>query len=197
VIVGPLRGHSGVAQSNFIWTRVGPFMLLQIQDDICAHDIAPCPPCEQIVADLATGRASDFSRFLIALDERSRCNLFGYVVSDATLLKHAEAATQNASKITGIFVEDELRGVLEAYTGPNAVHAEVTVVVHQSWRRRGLGTALVRSAQKWALSQHLETLRLRFSSKNWPMRHLAQKARARLDMVADEMCADIDARRVW
>jgi GNAT superfamily N-acetyltransferase len=170
-------------------------MLLQVQNNIGVREIAHVPSSAPVMADLDEERASDFSQFLITLDDRSRCSLFGYVVSDATLLKHADAATHDASKVIGIFVDDELRGVLEAYTRPNARHAEVTLVVHQSWRRRGLGSALVRSAQKWALSQHLETLRLRFSPKNWPMRHLAQKADARLDMIVDEMCADIIVRR--
>jgi GNAT superfamily N-acetyltransferase len=170
-------------------------MLLQVQNNIAARESAHCRNCGQTVADLDTERASDFSGFLIALDERSRCSLFGYVVSNAMLLKHAETAIQGASKIIGVFVEDELRGVIEAYSRPKALHAEATLVVHQSWRRRGLGTALIQAAQEWALTRHLETLRLRFSPKNWPMRHLVQKADARLDMILDEMCADIVVSR--
>jgi GNAT superfamily N-acetyltransferase len=172
-------------------------MLLQAQNDTLARDMAHRSGGAHAIAKLDAEHASDFSQLLIALDDRSRCSLFGYVVSDATLVKHAEAATQDASKVFGIFVDDQLRGVLEAYTRPNARHAEVTLVVHQSWRRRGLGTALIRSAQKWAVSSNLETLRLRFSPKNWPMRHLAQKADARLDMMLDQMSADIIVKSVW
>src|SRR5205814_129620 len=128
----------GRAQRNFYLHESGDSMLLQVQNDIRVREIAHLPSSAPVMADLDEERASDFSRFLIALDDRSRCSLFGYVVSNAMLLKHAEAATQDASKVIGIFVDDELRGVLEAYTRQNAHHAEVTLVVHQSpgtWNR--------------------------------------------------------------
>ena len=171
-------------------------MLLQIQDDIAPRETKHSP-LGGVATIAAISRVSDLSRFLITLDEPSRSSLFGHVVSDAMLLRHAETAFEGASKVIGIIVEDELRGVLEAYSPPHIGCADVTLVVHQSWRRRGLGTALIEAAQKWASSKHLEALRIRFSPKNWSMRHLAQRANARLDIMLGEMCAEFAVRRSY
>jgi GNAT superfamily N-acetyltransferase len=166
-------------------------MLLQF-NDICAngaicHSRAFAPR----ITDMSDQCRSDFVDLLVGLDSASRCSRFGFAANDTILAKHAATAIRHASKVIGIYPENHLRGVLEAYPCPNGDPTRIAVVVDQNWRRQGLGTALIQSALQWASSQQLEVVRLTFSRANWPMRHLAHKLNARLDVLLDELCADI------
>jgi GNAT superfamily N-acetyltransferase len=137
-------------------------------------------------ADLA-----DVHALLTGLDQSSRCARFGFVASDLAQESHAAASLQTATCAIGIYVEDTLRGVLEVYCVSPDELAEVALVVAEEWRRRGLGTAMVRAATEWARLNGVSGLRLIFSRHNWPMRHLARKLNARLALLLDELCADI------
>jgi GNAT superfamily N-acetyltransferase len=166
-------------------------MLLQ-PNDICANvAISHSRAYEPRIRDVTDECTSDFRNLLLGLDEPSRCSRFGFSASDAVLAKHAGTAIQRASKVIGIYAENSLCGVLEVYPCPNQGPAKIALVVGQNWRRQGLGTALIDSARQWASSQRIDKLRLIFSRANWPMRHLAHKINARLDVLLDELCADI------
>ena len=166
-------------------------MLLQF-NDICADGaICHSRAYEPRITDMSDECRSDFVDLLVGLDRPSRCSRFGFSANDAMLAKHAGTAVERASKVIGIYTDKRLRGVLEVYPCPNEGPTEIAVVVDQHWRRKGLGTALIHSAQQWASSQQLKLLRLIFSRANWPMRHLAHKLNARLDVLLDELCADI------
>jgi GNAT superfamily N-acetyltransferase len=166
-------------------------MLLQF-NDICANRaIYRLPAYEPRITDMTDECRSDFVDLLVGLDRPSRCSRFGFAANDAILAKHAGTAIERASKVIGIYTDKRLRGVLEAYPCSNEGPTKIAVVVDQNWRRQGLGIALIYSAQQWASSQQLQVLRLIFSRANWPMRHLAHKLNARLDVLLDELCADI------
>jgi GNAT superfamily N-acetyltransferase len=68
---------------------------------------------------------------------------------------------------------------------------EVAFLVEQLWRRRGLGATLLQAAIRWAAKSDQIVLRRVFSATNWPMRKLANNARARVDLAFDEILADI------
>jgi GNAT superfamily N-acetyltransferase len=135
---------------------------------------------------------TQFQTLLIQLDQHSRCSRFGFPPSDAALTAHAGSAFQHSSSIIGAFVDNRLRGALEVYRGAVEQPAKVEIVVEQRWRRRGLATALLKCAAQWAASNDVYGLRLVFSRYNWPMRQLARKANARLDVLLGEICADIE-----
>jgi hypothetical protein len=50
---------------------------------------------------------------------------------------------------------------------------------------------LLQAAIQKASACEANTLRMMFSRHNWPMRKLASKASAKLDIVLDEMCVDV------
>jgi len=91
----------------------------------------------------------------------------------------------------GIYAEHTLAGVLALYDSARPSHPDVALVVETQWRRRGLGWALLMAAMRWAAGAQTSHLRLIFSRQNWAMRQLARKADAKLDLLMDEICADI------
>ena len=113
--------------------------------------------------------------------------------TDEALRVYARKAIALATCVIGVEVAGELRGVLELYAGGPASWAEVALVVEKSWRQRGLGWAMLSEAGRSADTAGTQTLRLIFSRHNWPMRKLASKAQARIDLDLDEICADIPA----
>ena len=67
--------------------------------------------------------------------------------------------------------------------------------VGAKWRRQGIGKSLLDAAMEWASSHEASALRLSFARDDWPMRHLAGRCGARLDLVLGQMIAEIPARR--
>jgi GNAT superfamily N-acetyltransferase len=133
----------------------------------------------------------DVEDFFLRLDRDSRCRRFGHAASDDVLRTHVAGAFNNASYLIGIFAQGELRGVLELYSCAPVPCAEAALVVEQGWRRRGFGWSLLRAAMEWAEGARESSLRLIFTRDNWPMRHLTSKANARVDLVLDEISAEI------
>jgi GNAT superfamily N-acetyltransferase len=145
------------------------------------------------VRTLNADHLADIQQLLTGLDQASRCARFGWASNDAALDAHAQDAVAHASSIFGVFVERQLRGVLEIYHGSASNPAEVALIVAPDWRRRGLGWMLLQAAMHWAAEVDAGTMRLIFSRHNWPMRQLTAKACARFDMVLDEISAEITA----
>jgi GNAT superfamily N-acetyltransferase len=137
---------------------------------------------------------AELSDFLLKLDRVSRISRFGCAASDAQLLEHQQSAFDAAAWVGGVFVEQRLRGVVELYAlGSNPI-VEVELVVEPGWRRRGLGTAMLQAARRWAAENHRTMMRLVFSNGNWPMRKLAGSAGGQFDPASDEIVADIPVR---
>ena len=84
--------------------------------------------------------------------------------------------------------------LIEIYPCVPHAFCEAALVVEPAWRRRGLGFALLRAAAR--LVPENGNIRLIFTRDNWPMRKLADKAHARLDLVLDELCAEIAPARL-
>jgi GNAT superfamily N-acetyltransferase len=134
---------------------------------------------------------AEMMNLMVSLDDLSRYSRFGFLATDDWLIQYCHGAVAAAAVILGAYVDDRLRGVGEVYdTGVPGV-AEAAFLVDRSWRNHGLGTALVRSATQWADRSGRGILRLIISRANWPMRKLADRAGARLDLVNDEISADI------
>jgi GNAT superfamily N-acetyltransferase len=133
---------------------------------------------------------TDLLALFLDLDQPCRVSRFAYAASDQFLIQHSRHALTSAAWIAGAFVDETLRGVVEAYDAA-AGAVETAFLVERDWRRRGLGSALMQAAIQWALENDRHTLRLMFSRGNWPMRKLATNAQARIDLSLDEICADV------
>ncbi len=140
---------------------------------------------------LGSEHAIAIERLLLGLDLDARRARFGRASSDASIKAHVREALSNATRVIGVFVDRELRGLLEIDVGQASGPAAVALVVEDGWRRRGLGWQLTQAAMQWAEETHAGPLRLTFSRHNWPMRQLCTKASAQFDLVLDEICADI------
>jgi GNAT superfamily N-acetyltransferase len=147
--------------------------------------------CRVQVFELNRQHEDDLVDLLLSLDVASRIARFNGALDDASLLQHSRRVLTSATWIAGIFIERRLRGLVEAYDTGDPGIAEVAFLVVQSWRRRGLGTALLQAAIRWAFENDRTTLRMVFSTTNWPMRKLAGNSRARVDIAFDEIVADI------
>jgi GNAT superfamily N-acetyltransferase len=143
------------------------------------------------IMPLGPQHEAELARLLLSLDKASRVSRFACAASDAALIAHSQRALTTSTWIAGLFADHRLRGVVEVYDlGPPGL-VEAAFLVEPDWRRRGFGTALLQAALQWASEAERIVLRMVFSRCNWPMRKLAGKADARLDLAFDEIAADV------
>jgi GNAT superfamily N-acetyltransferase len=143
------------------------------------------------VIELGPQHEGELARLLVDLSPESRVSRFNCAASDGFLLRHSQQALKTTAWLAGIVIHQRLRGVVEVYdmNPPGAV--EAAFLVDQGWRRRGLGTALLKAAMQWAAERDRVLLRMIFSRGNWQMRGLATNAGARLDLAFDDVVADL------
>jgi GNAT superfamily N-acetyltransferase len=164
--------------------------LLELETGPSARMVTPYrSPCD--IKTLHSDNLAEIQRFFASLDRRSRWSRFGHAANDSSLLTHAQNALGAGACSFGAYVDGQLRGFVDLYCCAPQKFFEAGVVVHQDWRRRGLGWALLHAAIQWVNQTSASSLRLIFPRSNWPMRQLASKANARLDLVLDDICADI------
>jgi GNAT superfamily N-acetyltransferase len=147
---------------------------------------------ELIIAGVPRDHVTELTRILVSLDQSSRLSRFGMVANDNHLIEHVSFALSRSSLIAAAFVESRMRGFVEIYDADSLGFAEAAFVVERQWRRRGIGSALLRNAILWAAKSDVSKLRLVFARDNWPMRKMASNARASFDLVLNEVVAEID-----
>jgi GNAT superfamily N-acetyltransferase len=151
--------------------------------------ISAHPPEPFHVAPLGLDDAPKLQRFLMRLDRDSLHRRFGHEVGDEAIRAHAVKALTDTVCASGAFADGDLRGVIELYACADRV-VEVALVVEHGWRGRGLAWALLQQAMRSGCAGG--SFNLVFARDNWPMRALAMKANARINLVFGEMCAEID-----
>jgi len=169
------------------------------QDPRAAEASAGSAPSGAKSSRLATARivqlgqehATAFQLFLLDLDDTSRAGFFARPVNDDDLLHHAAQARSTAAWMGGALVEGQLRGVIALHDAETGGSISAALAVDSGWRDRGLGSALLGAALGWARASGRRELRMGFSRLNWPMRRLAAKAGARLDLVLGEVVAAV------
>jgi GNAT superfamily N-acetyltransferase len=134
---------------------------------------------------------TDLLALLLDLDQPCRVSRFCCAASDRFLIQHSQRALLSAAWIAGAFVDETLRGVVEAYDVDATGAVEAAFLVERDWRRRGLGSALLQATIQWARENDRHTLRMMFSRCNWPMRKLASNVQAQLDLSLDEISAHV------
>ena len=135
---------------------------------------------------------ADLCDLLLGLDGPSRASRFSGTMKEASLIQYAHSAVSSATFIAGAYIDGRIRGVVEIYDSAGGDFSEAAFVVHQDWRRRGIGFALLQVAQKWCTESRRSTLRMVFERCNMPMRKLANKAAAQIDLLMDEIVADVE-----
>jgi GNAT superfamily N-acetyltransferase len=134
---------------------------------------------------------AEIEALVLALDAPSRLCRFGASVPDGWLVQYASRALRDSAFVAGAYLDDRLRGFTDVYeTGDTAV-VEAAFLVERGWRGRGLGTALLAAARQWSEGSGRSTLRMLIAKENWPMRKLAEKAGAVIDLVDAEIVADL------
>ena len=93
--------------------------------------------------------------------------------------------------MAGVYLADQLTSFVRVRDGSAEGHVETTLFVDAKWRRQGIGTLLLEAAIDWAARYQAGALRLVCVRTDWPMRQLASKFGARLDLVLGELVADI------
>ena len=134
---------------------------------------------------------ADLRDLLLGLDGPSRVSRFSGTMKEASLIQYAHSAVSSATFIAGAYIDGRIRGVVEIYDSACGGFSEAAFVVHQDWRRQGIGFALLQAAQKWCTESRRSTLRMVIARCNMPMRKLANKKAAQIDLVMDEIVADI------
>ena len=157
-------------------------------------EIIPLPVDDDgLVRQLSAGDVPAICRLFEGLDMASRYPRFAGARSDEAMIRHSYFMLAKAVFVLGVYVRDDLRGVLEAHEcAVRGGVAEVALVVERRWRRRGLGTAMVSAAMTRGRHHDIDVLRFVFSRHNWPMRQLVVSAGARIDISLDEINAEID-----
>ena len=155
---------------------------------------ADCPVVA--VEALDARHARSLRRLMLSLDRADRCRRFGWAASDGRVVDHADRAIATASRLAGVFVAGELRGVIELYRSEDPALGEAALVVEPDWRRRGLASALLRNARDWASGASFDAIQMIFPRHDWRMRGLANKVGARLDLLLDELVAEIAVNSV-
>lgn len=153
------------------------------------------PTHNSLISTSVSSTLGSFRRcrhFLSRLDTESRCRRFGAPLSDAALDLQAITALENAELMLGIFSEQRLRGLLELYRQGGSGVMELLIVVEGASRRRGMGRRLLNASMLQALDMDARSVDLVYTSDNWPMRRLAQRAGARIDLSFGAFRARID-----
>src|SRR5262249_28012121 len=135
------------------------------------------------------GQGAEFQRTLFKVDQSSRCNTFEWATTCSNGIDRSSQALPDRPRLLGAFVEGQIQGILEFCRAGVSGHSEVALVVAPHWRRKGLGWALLRGAMRFGLQAHARSIRMVFSRTNWPMRKIARKTNAQLDLALDQIHA--------
>lgn len=141
------------------------------------------------------GRAAHLHGVVRRLDPRSEADVFLLLRCAGQPGRPNRLASpftlSPAAWTAGLFIANELRGVVRAGDASCGGPVEAELFVDEGWRRRGIGSMLLRETLDWARRGEATTLRLVCDRTDWPMRHFAEKLGARLDLVFGQMVADI------
>jgi GNAT superfamily N-acetyltransferase len=149
------------------------------------------PRIPHTVRTLGAEDETAFRDLLLGLDNACRVSRFSGVISDEGIARHTRQALRETAWLGGLFVDNELCGVVELYETRDPGDLEAAFAVASRWRRLGLGTALLFAALEWARHSRRATLHMIFSRTNWPMRRLASKAEPTFDLTLDELIASV------
>jgi GNAT superfamily N-acetyltransferase len=134
---------------------------------------------------------AELRELYLSLDMPSRILRLGTVADDSRLLEHVQNVAEKANRVIGCFSQRKLVGVGELYDCRDQSICEVAFVVTANWRRKGVGWSLLHGLIGLAMQRNRSILRMIFSAQNVPMKKLALRGRATLNLNQNEIQADV------
>ncbi len=140
-----------------------------------------------------------FCDHLIRLDPETRYNRFGLHASDEYLRRYAALCFAPGSLTYGFFQDGLVRGAAElhvfaAHDAPLHRDAEAAFSVEQDWRRRSIGTELMRHIVLAARNRSIGKLTIFCMRSNGAMLRLAKKFEAELKFEVSDVTGRLQAR---
>ncbi|WP_171904854.1 GNAT family N-acetyltransferase [Hoeflea olei] len=142
---------------------------------------------------LGPSDAQDFCAHIHELHYEDFRDRFNGLVSDAWLDKYI-ARSLNEAIVIGAYIGDHLVAVAELHTGGQiAEHeGESAFSVSSDWRRKGLGTILLKALLRAASENNISTIIVETGSQNHAMKALARKFGAKMQFAADQSVGRIN-----
>lgn len=126
------------------------------------------------------------------LDAETRRLRFGGHVADDFVDDYADRLLSADAIVFGAFLDGELRGVAELRgVWDSSRSAEVALLVEPDWQEGGIGEALFNRLLAAAQNRRLKSLHMLCLRENGPMRALAKKHHASLEIDASNIEATL------
>lgn len=142
---------------------------------------------------LGPSDASDFCAHIHELHFEDFRDRFNGLVSDPWLDKYI-ARSLNEAIVIGAYIGDHLVAVAELHTGGQIPehHGESAFSVASNWRRKGLGTILVKALLRAASENDISTIIVETGSQNHAMKALARKFGAKMQFAFEQSVGRIN-----
>ncbi len=141
--------------------------------------------------------ANRYRDHLLRLDEASRRNRFGGIVSDEFLWNYADLALGIDTVIHGFFVNGTMHGAAELRSigRPSAREAEAAFRIEKPWQSHGVGSALLARTLLVARNRGVKFLHMACLANNERMQQLARKFDAELSFDFGSVVGELSAPR--
>ena len=146
-----------------------------------------------ILRYLGPSDAGDFCAHIHELHFEDFRDRFNGLVSDSWLDKYI-ARSLNEAIVIGAYIGDHLVAVAELHTGGRITpgEGESAFSVSSDWRKKGLGTILVKAVLRAASENDISTIIVETGSQNHAMKSLARRFGARMQFAIDQSVGRIN-----
>jgi GNAT superfamily N-acetyltransferase len=154
-------------------------------------------PHDGLIRKMWVVEASRYRDHLLRLDEESRRNRFGGLVTDEFLSRYAELSLGIDTVIHGFFVNGTMRGAAELRPigKPLSREAEAAFSIEKPWQSHGVGSALLSRTLLAARNRGVRFLHMACLSDNERMQQLARKFDADLTFDFGSVVGEVSAPR--
>jgi GNAT superfamily N-acetyltransferase len=152
-------------------------------------------PANGVIRKLWSADASAYREHLLRLDQVSRRNRFGGIVSDEFIARYVGVSFTLEGVIHGFFVADVLRGAAELRPLGTTLanEAEAAFSIEQPWQSHGVGTALLSRTLLSARNRGFKLLHMACLADNRRMQQLALKFDAELTFDFGSVVGEVEA----
>jgi GNAT superfamily N-acetyltransferase len=150
-----------------------------------------------IIRKMWAVEANRYREHLLRLDEQSRRNRFGGVVSDEFLWNYVDLALGMDTVVHGFFVNGTMRGAAELRSigTPMTREAEAAFSIEKPWQSHGVGSALLARTLLAARNRGIKFLHMACLADNERMQQLARKFDAELTFDFGAVVGEVSAPR--
>jgi GNAT superfamily N-acetyltransferase len=154
-------------------------------------------PHDGLIRKMWGVEAPRYRDHLLRLDDDSRRNRFGGLVTDEFLTRYADLSIGIETVIHGFFVNGTMRGAAELRPiGPSlSREAEAAFSIEKPWQSHGVGSALLSRTLLAARNRGIKFLHMACLSDNERMQQLARKFDAELTFDFGSVVGEVSAPR--